>query len=207
MNDETLLCDLESDIDRDWEKIRESIKIKEEEKEMEKEIEHLKDNPLRMNFPNFADFYSSLFMIFRSLNEKNVDTIPYEVRRLVDRIFYQYGDVYSEKMSPAFDYIWGMFCDPSRYAFHTTMCNHCNNKWDVVFRRKNIRSFSYLEGMTAAQMTEKLYRVICPNCSNAIATVNNQILGIFRHKELSKEDILDKERYKQFLKEGGYGIR
>lgn len=207
MNNENLLCDLESDIDGDWEKIQESIKIKEEEKQIEKEIEHLKDNPLRMNFPNFADFYSTLFVIFRSLNEKNVDTIPYEVRRLIDRMFYQYGDIYSERMSPAFDYVWGMFCDPSRYSFYTAICNHCNSKWDMVFQRKHVSYASYLEGMRESNITEELYRVICPKCANAIATINNEILGIFKHKKLSKEDILDKEKYREILKEGGYGIR
>jgi ribosomal protein S27E len=210
MNNENLLCDLESDIDKNWEEIHNSIQKKEIEEKVNKEIDDLKNNPLRMRFPNFAEFYETMFCIYQEYLHNDID-ISYDMRKILDRMFYRNG--IESKMSPAFDYIWGMFCDPSKYIFHTFICNHCNNKWDVVFNRMDERMYmpSYHLSETYAMdhkiPTQSFHRVLCPNCSNAIGNITSQPLGIFRHKELSKEDILDKERYKQFLKEGGYGIR
>lgn len=207
MSNENLLCDLESDIDRDWEEIQHSVNNKKIKKELEKELDSLKDRPLRMKFPHFAEFYEMMFMIFRSYRETD-EYIPYEVMKMLDRMFYRYGD--EPEMSPAFDYVWGMFCDPQEYAFHTFRCNHCNNKWDAVFKRIDNRIFaSYSEGYAhyTQPTTASFYRITCPNCSNIIGNLTNELLGLFKHKELSKEDILDKEKYRQFLKEGGYDIR
>lgn len=208
---ENLLCDLESDIDGDWGDIQKSIQGKKREKELQAEMDYLRENPIRINFPEFHEFYELLFEIYESYYDENIahSRMHMLIRELIGRIISQHGK--EPRMCPSFDYIWGMFCNPHKYHFHTMECHSCRNTWDIAMKTKRINyDYGYHQRDMEYNMSRNMYinRVSCPLCREVIGSTGEEVVGIFKHVEIPREKIINEKFLREYLmEERGYDFR
>lgn len=186
--DMDILSALESDINRDWDDISKDIQKEQEEKEirLEKElIEELLENPRRMDFPNFSEFYELMAKLYHSYNENEVRMLIHHLRsRMFNPI---------EEMPKAFEHIWDAFCNPREYDCETGIpCRMCKNRWDVFFKRYERRYERVsvdVYGDMYYQDHLSVSRINCPICNHSIAQIkSDDIIGIFRHKHVNEAE-------------------
>lgn len=209
MNSEDLLCELENEIDGDWEDIQESIRRKKSEEKYKEEIEYLKDHPVRMNFPEFHRFYELILEIYIHCDNLDMSSRPIgALREIIGRMFSIHGN--NPKMAPEFEYIWSMLCDPRKTLFNAVECRYCKSTWNMIVERNDMMSFpidAQRNGYALTEETMNINRIMCPNCGNTMATTTNKIKGIFKYKNITKEQSNDDDFIRQYLEERGNGFR
>ena len=160
-----------------------------------------------MVFPEFHKFYEIMLGLYKHYYDLNASSkamgyLCYLFNRMFDS---RYGN--EPKLSPAFEYVWSMFCSPSSYLFHALRCTNCEKEWDIVTKNKPT-NLNYFDGSRAMEPMElHFHTVLCPKCGYTLGRSPHEIVGIFKHKKITKQESNDPDFIRQYLEERGNDIR